>query len=323
MPQKPAPDFSHASPSNMPAPESAPGSVHGIVSALAAFAIWGFVPIYFKQIAHVPALEIIAHRIVWSLVLIFLIVFIGRKMRTFLAVFRDRRKWSLLLLTAALVSVNWLVFIWAVNDGRILESSLGYYINPLVNVLLGMLFLSERLNRWQSLAVALAVIAVLILTLMVGSLPWVSLVLAFSFGVYGLLRKMVQVDSSVGLAVETGYLTPVAIAYLLWLSWTGAGASAPTGHGFFMTGDWKTDMFLMGTGIATGVPLLLFTIGARNLRLTTLGVLQYLAPTLQFFLAVFFYQETFTRGHVVAFTLIWIGLLIYSWDGYRRRERRT
>lgn len=297
--------------------------MRGTVSALLAFAIWGFVPIYFKQISDVPSLEIIAHRIVWSLVLIFSIVLIGRKFRELRAVFRDRRKWSLLVLTAVLVSVNWLVFIWAVNDGRILESSLGYYINPLVNVLLGMLFLHERLNKWQSLAVALAAIAVVILTVMVGSVPWVSLTLAFSFGLYGLLRKIVQVESSVGLAVETGYLTPLAIGYLLWLFWTGSPAGAPGAQGFFLMSDWRTDLLLIGTGIATGIPLLLFTIGARNLKLATLGILQYLAPTIQFLLAVFFYGEVFSAAHVIAFSLIWVGLLIYSWDGYRRRERRA
>lgn len=275
----------------------------------------------FQADSYVPSLEIVAHRIIWSLVLIFVILLVSRKFYQLRAVFRDRRKWSLLALAALVVSINWLVFIWAVGDGRILETSLGYYINPLVNVLLGTLILHERLNKWQTLSVAMAVMAVVILTLMVGSLPWVSLCLAFSFGFYGLIRKTIQVEASVGMAVETGYLLPIAIGYLAYIFWTGAPTGAPGAQGFFLMSGWETDLFLIGTGIATGVPLLLFTIGARNLKLSTLGILQYLAPTMQFLLAVFLYDEAFNLGHVIAFTLIWGGLIIYSWDGYRRRKQ--
>lgn len=292
--------------------------LHGMLAALGAFFLWGIIPLYFKELGDVPALEIIAHRIVWSLVLVVIIVLATRRISRVKDAFTNRKTLRTFCLTTLLIGLNWFTFIWAISNGRVLEASLGYYINPLVSVLLGVLFLGERLNKWQILAVGLAAIAVLILTIQAGSLPWVSLVLAFSFAFYGLLRKTVQAESVVGLAVETSLLFPLSLAYLVYLFMTGEvhGSTAP-GQMY----DGTLLLLLIGTGVVTAVPLILFSVGAQRLKLSTVGLLQYIAPTMQVFLAVYVFLEPFSQVQLIAFGFIWVGLFIYSWDGFRNRVR--
>lgn len=293
----------------------------GLLSAFGAFVLWGVSPIYFKWLSHVSPLEIISHRIIWSSVFVLLLVVATKKFGQLLAVYRDRERLLVFVATTILIGANWLTFVWAISNDRILEGSLGYYINPLVNVLLGMIFLKERLNRWQTLSILLAISAVVIMTLQIGYLPWVSLVLAFSFGFYALLRKKVQVDSSVGLVVETTLLFPVALGFLLYLTFTSSeAASLGTGGAGFMY-DAESLMLLLGTGIVTAIPLILFAVAARRLKLTTIGILQYLAPTIQMGIAIFVYDEPFDQSRLMAFALIWVGLVIYSVDSFRTRRR--
>jgi chloramphenicol-sensitive protein RarD len=294
----------------------------GLLSALGAFIIWGLSPVYFKWLSHVSPLEVISHRAIWSVAFVMIIVVMTKKMGQFLAIYRDRKRLMVFFATTVIIGSNWLVFIWAVMDDRILEASLGYYINPLVNILLGMIFLGERLNRWQTVSVLLAITAVTMLTVQAGFLPWVSLFLAFSFGIYALLRKKVQVESAVGLAVETTLLFPLALGFLLYLYFTPA-SEAPFGS-FGATGfdlDLMSILLLIGTGIVTAMPLLLFAIAAGYLKLTTIGILQYLAPTMHVGIAVYIYNEPFDASRLFAFALIWLGLIIYTIDGYRSRKR--
>ncbi|MEX0582303.1 MAG: EamA family transporter RarD [Sneathiella sp.] len=297
-----------------------PDETRGLLSALGAFIIWGWSPMYFKWLSHVSPLEIISHRIIWSSVFVLALVIMTRKFDLFLEIYRDRRTLAVFVATTLLIGVNWLTFIWAISNDRILEGSLGYYINPLVNILLGMVFLGERLNRWQTVSILLAIAGVGIMTIQLGSLPWVSLVLAFSFGFYALLRKKVAVDSSVGLVVETTLLFPVALAFLFYLTFTAeAGTAAPVSTGFYY--DFMSFLLLMGTGIVTATPLILFATAARYLKFTTIGVMQYISPTLHALMAVYIYNEPFDEARLIAFALIWLGLIIFSIDGYRGRRR--
>ncbi len=290
----------------------------GLASALGGFLIWGMVPLYFKLLAALGPLEILAHRVVWTVVLLGgLVVALGR-VRDFVLVLFSRRIW-IYLITTALVSTNWLLFIWAVVNDHVLESSLGYYINPLVNVLLGVAFLGERLNRRQVAAVLLAAAAVGTLVVGYGAVPWVALSLAFSFGFYAMVRKKARIDPLLGLVVETALLTPLALLYLIALGVQDTGAF---GAGWAMT------LLLSAAGVATGAPLLLFMHGAQRLKLSTIGLLQYLSPTLQFILAVAVFGEPFTNAHLVSFALIWTGLGVFSWDALAgsaggRRKRRV
>lgn len=301
-----------------PAPdaESSPArgnaGLAGISYALAAFGIWGLAPIYFRLIGHVPALEVVAHRVVWAVVLLVLALLLKRSGRLLLAELGNPRRLLFLSLTALLVSGNWLIYIWSIQNDRLLEASLGYYINPLINVVLGMLFLHERLNLRQGVAVALATIGVLNLIVAIGVFPWIALSLALLFGFYGLLRKKATIDAMVGLTVETILLTPLALAFLVALALQGSGA--------FGRGDPATDLLLAGTGLMTAIPLLCFLQGARRLRLSTLGLMQYLAPSLNFLLAVVFYHEPFTWAHFVTFLFIWVALAVYSFDAFSERR---
>lgn len=281
----------------------------GVIYGIAAYGMWGLVPVYFKAVVEVPALEVLAHRIVWSaLMLIPLALARGRRAQI-LRVLRDRRTLMVLTLTTVLIATNWFLFIWAVATDRVLEASLGYFINPLVNVVLGVAFLGERLSRPAAVAVALAAVGVAVQVAAVGSLPWIALTLAFSFGLYGLLRKTASVGSVAGLAVETSLLMPVAVGFLAWARHTG-GLYLGTGH----TG---TDVLLVLAGLVTTLPLLCFTSAARRLPLATLGFLQYLAPSGQFLLAVLVYGERLTTAHLVTFGCIWIALAIFTADQIR------
>ncbi len=286
----------------------------GALLALAAFTWWGLAPIYFKAVASVPPLEVLAHRVVWSAVLLTGVVVVRQGARVLLSEFADLKRLGFYGLTALLLSTNWLVFIWAVQSGRLLEASLGYYINPLVNVLLGVLFLRERLNRPQQLAVLLAGLAVGFQVLAYGRLPWVSLTVAFTFGFYGLLRKKAGFDPLRGLLVETLVMLPLALGYIAFLWQRGAGSFGHLGL--------PMDGLLILSGVVTSVPLILFLEGANRIRLSTLGVMQYVAPTLHFLLAVAVYGELFTWVQGVTFALIWSALGVYSWDAFSNRRRR-
>jgi chloramphenicol-sensitive protein RarD len=303
----------------MASPEKTPSRdprARGFAAALAAYVTWGFFPVYFKALRPVPAVEILCHRIVWSMAFLAVLVTVQRRWREFVTPFRGRGI-GVFVVTTLLISANWLIYIWAVNAGRILEASLGYFVNPLVNVVLGVLFLHERLTRLQRAAVGLAVAGVLVLVARAGTFPWVSLALALSFGLYGLVRKKARIDAIVGLLVETALLTPLALGWLLWAAARGSGAFG---------GAPATTGLLALAGLVTALPLIGFAVGMRTLRLSTMGLIQYVTPTLQFLLAVALYREPFTRAHAAAFGFIWASLALYSFEavrGQRAAARRA
>jgi chloramphenicol-sensitive protein RarD len=285
----------------------------GLLYATTAFVVWGLVPIFWKLLSDLPALEILSHRVVWGLLFVSVWMTVRRRWSELRDAVSNPRTVVSLLASTVFIALNWGIFIYAVNIDRVLDTSLGYYINPLVNVLLGMVVLRERLDRAQWIAVGLAVTAVAILTIRLGSLPWISLVLAFSFGMYGLLRKTVKADAVVGLTFETAALMPLALGYLYFADRRGFGAFGNQGL--------ATDSLLVLAGFITVVPLVLFTLGVRRIPLSTAGLLQYIAPSCTFLLAVFLYDEPFTAVHAVAFGLIWSALALYTWD-LRIRMRR-
>jgi len=287
----------------------------GIFFALAAYFIWGIAPAYFKLIQQVPADEILTHRVIWSFFFMLALITLGHNWSQVRAACHDRKRLLLLAVTALLIGGNWLLFIWAVNNHHMLEASLGYFINPLVNVLLGMLFLGERFRRMQWLAVALAFAGVLIQLWQFGSLPIIGLGLAFSFAFYGLLRKKIAIDAQTGMLIETLWLLPVAAAYLFLF------ADSPTSH--LGANAWSLNLLLVAAGIVTTIPLLFFTAAATRLRLSTLGFFQYLGPTLMFLLAVTFYGETVGQDKLVTFGFIWAALLLFILDAlYTQRKLR-
>jgi chloramphenicol-sensitive protein RarD len=287
----------------------------GIFFALAAYFIWGIAPAYFKLIQQVPADEILTHRVIWSFFFMLALITLGRNWSQVRAACHDRKRLLLLAVTALLIGGNWLLFIWAVNNHHMLEASLGYFINPLVNVLLGMLFLGERFRRMQWLAVILAFTGVLIQLWQFGSLPIIGLGLAFSFAFYGLLRKKIAIDAQTGMLIETLWLLPVAAAYLFLF------ADSPTSH--LGANAWSLNLLLVAAGIVTTIPLLFFTAAATRLRLSTLGFFQYLGPTLMFLLAVTFYGETIGQDKLVTFGFIWAALLLFILDAlYTQRKLR-
>ncbi len=281
-----------------------------MVAGSAAFGFWGFVPIFWKLLQSVPAPEILAHRFVWTTLFLIALLTWQRRWPELMTSVRSRRALLFCLASGTAISINWLLFIWAVNVGRILETSLGYFLTPLVNVLFGALFLRERLTRAQLIAVLLAFLGVLNLTFGYGKFPWVAVAICISWGFYGLLRKVSGTRPIPGLFLETTLLTPVAIAYLLFVQHHGAAAFSPSRPAILL--------LLVSTGIITGLPLVWFGHAARHLRLTTVGFLQYLAPTGSFLLGVFLYHEPFTRGHLITFLLIWIGLIVFTVDAVRR-----
>ncbi len=285
----------------------------GVMTATMAFLIWGLSPLYWKLLKSVPAFEILMHRMVWSFLFLLPLLIIRRRIPEFLNALKNRKIATSLLVTTTIVGFNWFLFIWAINNDHILQTSLGYYITPLVNIFLGMLFLKERLRPVQKAAVILAGLSVLYLTLHAGEFPWVSLTLAFSFGTYGLIRKTLAVSALVGLTVETLLLSFPALAYLVYLDNTGAGA--------FLQGNFKMDLFLIGSAVVTALPLLLFTMGARLLNLSTVGFLQYIAPSCSFLLAVMVYHEPLSLMRLGAFVLIWTALGMYSVDSIVHHRR--
>ncbi|PKR39104.1 EamA family transporter RarD [Serratia ureilytica] len=287
----------------------------GIFFALAAYFMWGIAPAYFKLIQQVSADEILTHRIIWSFFFMLALITLGRNWPKVRAACQNRKRLLLLAVTALLIGGNWLLFIWAVNNHHMLEASLGYFINPLVNVLLGMLFLGERFRRMQWVAVALAFTGVLVQLWQFGSLPIIGLGLAFSFAFYGLLRKKIAIDAQTGMLIETLWLLPVAAAYLFLF------ADSPTSH--LSANPWSLNLLLVAAGIVTTVPLLFFTAAATRLRLSTLGFFQYLGPTLMFLLAVTFYGETVGQDKLVTFGFIWAALILFTLDAlYTQRKLR-
>ncbi|MBY8270447.1 EamA family transporter RarD [Vibrio fluvialis] len=296
-------------------PEEQQNAKKGVILAISAYTMWGIAPIYFKAISSVSALEILSHRVIWSFFLLAALLHFGRQWRSVVSVFHDKKKMVYLLTTALLVGGNWLIFIWAVNANHMLDASLGYYINPLLNVVLGMLFLGERLRKLQWFAVALAAIGVAIQLVVFGSVPIVAFSLAITFGLYGLLRKKVGVNAQTGLFIETLVLVPAAAIYLLWI--------ADSATSSMLVNDWHLNLLLISAGIVTTLPLLCFTGAATKLKLSTLGFFQYIGPSLMFLLAVLVYGENFSADKAITFAFIWSALVIFSVDGLTQGRKRS
>ena len=296
-----------STPAQHPTPSHSEAAT-GLLYGLSAYLVWGFFPLYFKAFGTISSTQIVSHRIVWSFIFLMLISFSPGRWDDIRKAMSNRRSLLLLISSALLIAINWLVFIIAVGHGQVLQSSLGYFITPFVSVLLGMIFFKERLRRLQIIALLLAATGVVTLTVRYGSFPWTALILAITFGSYGLLRKIVKTDALPGLTVETILLAPVAAGYLFYTGWTGEGA--------FLAKGWKIDLLLMSAGAVTAVPLLLFAAAARRLKLATIGFLQYITPTIHFLLAVLLYNEFFSSVHLISFIFIWTGLLFYSLDAW-------
>ena len=275
----------------------------GIGYALLAFSAWGFLPIYWKLLDTVPSLEILAHRMVWSVLFLVGLLAVQKRLGEFRDLLKTPKYIWMLLGTAVLLGVNWFVYIYGVNTNQIVETSLGYFINPLFNVLLGAIFLKERLNYWQCLALGMAALGVLNFLWDFDSLPWIALSLAFTFSFYGLLRKMIPVKPLVGLLMETVLLAPFAAVMIVVWNVDGTGN---------IGGDWEILIFLVGAGVVTSLPLLWFTNAGKRLRYTTLGFIQYMTPSIQLIIGVYLYHEPFTPTHSITFGLIWAGLVIFS-----------
>ena len=285
-------------------------SPRGLAAAAAAFTIWGLFPVYLHPLSGVPALQVIAHRIAWSSVFLVVWMLLRGQLGLLAVTFTRPDLLSRLALTALLISGNWLVYVWSVTHNHIVDTSLGYYINPLVNVLLGVVALRERLNRAQWTAIGIAAIAVLYLALLAGRPPWIACTLALNFSLYGFVRKIISVDALPGLTTETLLLLPLAIGYLVWCESAGSGALTVEGP--------VTAALLIGSGLITAIPLFLFAYGARLLPYSTVGVLQYIAPSLQLLCGVVFFHESFGPAVAAGFALIWVALLIYAADGIWR-----
>jgi chloramphenicol-sensitive protein RarD len=285
-----------------------------VLFGLAAYLSWGFLPVYFKHLPGVLPTEVVAQRVLWSVLLLAVLIAGARRWAHLRAAIANPKALKILTVSALLIGANWLIYIWAIGANHVLETSLGYFLNPLVNVLMGVLLLKERLTRAQGIAVALAAAGVSVLAIGASSGLWISLALAGTFATYGLLRKIAPVESLEGLSIETILLAPVAALYVGWLSTRGELA--------FGTGE-QVSLLLAFGGVVTAVPLLLFAAAARRLRYSTLGLLQYLAPTIQFLLAVFAYGEPLTTAHIVCFVLIWSGLAVFAADGLRRAPKRA
>jgi chloramphenicol-sensitive protein RarD len=281
----------------------------GVLAGIGAYTLWGLFPIYWKLLEQVPAIEILAHRMVWSLVFVAMLLTLQQEWKWLREVLRSRRTVLVYTLAAILLSFNWFTYIWAVNAGYVIESSLGYFINPLINFLLGVIFLGEKLRTGQVVAVVLAGAGVVYLTVSYGALPWISLLLAFTFGMYGLIKKTARLESMHGFSLETMVMFLPALGFLLYREAAGVGAFAHQGE--------VTTLLLVLAGPVTSIPLLLFGYSARRVPLSMLGFMQYIAPTLQFLLGVFAYHEAFPLERLVGFSIIWTALLVYTFEGVR------
>lgn len=284
----------------------------GVLLAILAYTMWGIAPIYFKALGDVSPFEILCHRVIWSFVFLAILLYFTKGWAMVKQTLRSKSKVTYLLLTSITIGINWLVFIWAISIDHMLDASLGYYINPLFNVILGMLFLNEKLRKLQWVAVGLATLGVLVQIAVFGSVPIIAIALALSFGIYGLLRKKVNLDAFTGLFIETLVLLPVAFIYLF------AIADSPTSNLF--NNEMSLNILLISAGVVTTLPLLCFAGAAVRLRLATLGFIQYIGPSLMFLLAVLVYGEALTSDKVITFACIWAALIVFSWDGIRNNS---
>ncbi|WP_271397226.1 EamA family transporter RarD [Salinicoccus roseus] len=289
----------------------------GIIFALGAYLIWGFLPIYWKQVEHISSYELIAHRVLWAFIFMIVFILVTNRMHLFYKdlkfIFRNKKKVIALFAASTVITTNWLLYIIAVNNGHILDASLGYYINPLISILIGFVILGERFSKSQWTAIIIVFLGVTYLAVGLGSAPWISLTLALSFSIYGLIKKVINMDAVFALAVETFVLAPFALIYILFLEGSGGG-------NFGINAD---SLVMMGTGVITAVPLLLFSLGAQRIRLSLIGILQYFAPTIMLLLGVFMYDESFTDIHTVAYILIWSGLAIYTFSRIQEMRRQS
>ncbi len=287
----------------------------GLFAAILSYSLWGIFPIYWKLLDDVPAEQILAHRIIWSLIFLAGVILLIKN-KSFLTYIKSRRILVTLLITSILIAVNWGVYIYAVNQNKIVESSLGYYINPIMNIILGVVFMKERLTRPQIIAVSFAIAGLIWLTIHIGTLPWISLVLPLSFALYGLLRKKIDLESLPGLLIETLIIAPIAILYLIYVEHNHTGA--------FMHYSALTDFLLILGGPVTAIPLFLFGMAATRIPLSTIGFVQYLSPTISLLLGLFLYKESFSTDYVISFCLVWIGLSIYLYSVFKSyRVKRT
>ncbi|MDG1753267.1 MAG: EamA family transporter RarD [Thalassotalea sp.] len=286
----------------------------GVISAICAYLLWGLAPIYFKLISDVSPDEIMVHRVVWSCVLLLIIVLLSKKLSPLITIMKQPKILVKLMLTASFLGVNWFMFIWAVNNDHLLDASLGYFINPLFSVALGVIFLGERLRKWQMLAVVLAIIGVLIQLIYIGSLPIISLALACTFGIYGLLRKKLPIDSFIGLLIESALMLPIALIYWQFF------VSSETSN--MLSNTASLNLLLLFAGIVTTAPLLCFTAAAKRLTLSTVGFFQYIGPSIMFILATAYYNEILVMEKLITFVFIWAALLIYSVDSLKAHKQK-
>jgi chloramphenicol-sensitive protein RarD len=279
----------------------------GIYYAVSAYVLWGLLPLYWKLLHHVPVLQLLSHRIMWSFIFIMAVILVSKQQQTFWKAITTVRVLRVYFITALLVGANWLIYVWAVQNDFVVETSLGYFINPLISVLMGVIFLRERLRVGQWAPIALATIGVIYLTFTYGSLPWIALSLAVTWAIYGLVKKLAPLSSLYGLAVETGILLLPAFLYLIF--------SEGSGQGIFLHETTISVLLLIGTGIATTIPLLLFASAVVRIPLSLVGILQYIAPTLQFLLGVFVFKEGFSRSQFIGFSLVWLALILFAAEG--------
>ncbi|WLD58301.1 EamA family transporter RarD [Salinispirillum sp. LH 10-3-1] len=288
--------------------------MRGLVLAFSAYFVWGSFPLFFSLLNHVAPMEVLVQRIVWAFLATLVVIVLMRRRASYVALLQNRRAMAWLLLSGVLIGLNWLVFIWAVSVGRVLETSLGYFLTPLVSLMLGRILLKETMNRFQAVAGALAAVAVLFELVALGHLPWVSLLLAGSFGFYGLVRKQQPVDSLQGLNVEALVLLPVAAIWLLW--------QVSTGGVIQFGSDLRTTLLLVASGAVTAVPLLLFAAAARRLDLTVVGFIMYVNPTMQFLTAVFIFNEPYPPLRLVTFAIIWVAMVVFMLGLWRSAQQR-
>ncbi len=279
----------------------------GLLYGIIAYALWGFFPIYWRLLQGVPAVELLRHRIAWSFLLLVVVILVMRQWNDFRSSL-NARTFRIYFIAAILIGVNWLIYVWAVNEGFIIETSLGYFINPLLSVLMGVFFLRERLRSAQWIPIVLAAIGVVYLTIAYGRLPWIALLLAFTFGFYGLTKKLAPLGSVFGLTLETGILFLPAVLYLGWAEASGSAS--------FLHTDSISNLLMIGAGVVTTIPLLLFASAAKQIPLSMIGILQYLAPTIQFLIGVFVYDEPFDQSRLIGFSIVWLALVIFWVENY-------
>lgn len=280
----------------------------GILHGIGAYALWGLFPLYWKFLQKIPAIQIIGHRIGWSFILLVLVIIMKGQWKNFRASVSSFKIFLIYFTASALLSVNWFIYVWGVNSGRIVEASLGYFINPIFCVILGMVFFRERLRLFQWIPVILATAGVIFLTLQYGRVPWIAISLAFTFGLYGLVKKLAPLDSLFGLTFETAIAFPLALSYLIFEGIKGTGS--------FPNEDNLSNILLIGTGVVTSVPLLLFASAARQIPLTMIGILQFISPTIQFLIGVLVYNENFDKSSMIGFSLVWFALIIFLAENY-------